>query len=174
MSPRIIPASIAIRFSHVTPHNKELFENDFHQCVQPHIDPMREWIGMQEARGHIDESEKSMMLLMAELFKKMERIEQRILGNDPDGSIPFEHQTSLFGLSYEHLQFHDELLSVNESYYAKIFIPVFPQHPISFFFEALDGRLGAISLMHVNDRGTWDRYTMGRERALLSELRGAQ
>lgn len=172
MSFRIIPASIAIRFSSVNDENRDYFKNDFEQCVQTHIDPIREWISIQEAKGHVDESEKNLMLLMAELFKKMDKIEQLIQGNDPYASISFENNIQIFGIGFEHIRFNEELLSVGQSYYGKIFLPVFPQHPISVYFEAIDTHTAHITHIHENDRISWDRYTMGRERSLLAEMRG--
>lgn len=172
MNLRVIPATLLYTFDHVDDHNRSHYNRDFDNLAQANTDPVKEWIALQEAKGLAQDSDKIVLQLLSEMYKKLDRIETMLSGEKPICGHTLPHSGTLQGLGYEALAFENGMLVEGRLYYAKVDMPTFPKRSIPLFFESLDNTTGHIVAMHESDRIQWDSYIISRERTMLSDAKG--
>ncbi|MDD5051941.1 MAG: hypothetical protein PHO27_04305 [Sulfuricurvum sp.] len=169
---RLVPAVIDIVYEEIT-GEVDRFEREFNEIGETDEDSIGQWIKHAKVRGETDESDYMMLNLMAELYRKLEKIEQ-ILAKGGVQRVPLSSNASIESIGLEHLKLSSESFEIGKHYYGRIEMATFPKREIAFFFEALDTSLAKITKIHVRDRQEWGYYMTARERAMIRQMKGLE
>jgi len=169
---RLVPTSIDIVYEEVG-GNTDKFEREFDQISENEENSVGQMIKHAKMRGDADESTILMLNVMAELYRKMEKIEQ-LLSNGASKYLQLSSEALIKHIGLEHFKLSAECLEVGTNYYGRIEIGTFPKREIAFFFEAVEPSLAKIKNIHLRDREAWEYYMMACERAMIRQMKGLE
>jgi hypothetical protein len=131
------------------------------------------WLKSPKIRKASEESDPVLLNLLIELHRKIDKLTHTITSNT-SLLLTLEHSNSLNAIGHGYIQFAADVLSPKQCYYARIAMPTFPQRHIPLFFEAIDGSIGKITMMHEDDENDWSAYMMACERAMIRQKKGSE
>lgn len=169
---RLVQATIDLSYEEAQGES-EKFEREFNQIGEAEENSITQGIKHVKVRGELDETNALMLNIMAELYRKMEKIEQ-ILTNGKLNRLELSSQGLIESIGLEHFKLSSELLESGKHYYGRIEIATFPKREIAFYFEALEPSLAKIEKIHVRDKEAWGYYMTACERVMIRQMKGLE
>lgn len=169
---RLVKAMIDLSFEEVA-GNSEKFEREFNQIGEAEENSITQGIKHAKTRGDLDETNALMLNIMAELYRKMEKIEQ-ILTKGQTNRIQLASEGFIESIGLEHFRLNTETLEPGKRYYGRVEIATFPKREIGFYFEALEPALARIETIHVRDKEAWGHYMTACERVMIRQMKGLE
>jgi hypothetical protein len=169
---RLVPASIDLSYEEIVDNN-EKFEREFNQIGEAEENSITQGIKHVKVRGELDEVNALMLNIMAELYRKMEKIEQ-ILTKGKLNRIELASEGFIESIGLEHFKLNSEVLESGKHYYGRIEIATFPKREIAFYFEAMEPSLAKIEKIHVRDEEAWGYYMVACERLMIRQMKGIE
>ena len=168
-APRLVKAPISLLFSEANV-DKEAYEREYQKLSESDEDPISQWLKLAKARGETRESDPILLELIVELHRKIDALEMFIKNELPQ-RLSLTTKSEIEAIGFEHFALEDTILVPKEIYYGRIDMPVYPQHDVPVFFQAVDEKLAKILKMHERDEKEWNAYITARERILIRESR---
>lgn len=168
---RLVDAFFDIKFDKFE-KNKTAFMEEFDTLSKDSIDPINEWIRHQKANGNTDETDKILLKLIVELHKKVDMLYKKLDGNHADTYLNLTDKSHIISIGYGYFKIKDEKFDINNKYYGRIFLPVFPKREVPVVFIAKSKSIASIDKMSFSDEKDWDSYVSQRERELIREMKG--
>lgn len=151
--------------------NSEVFEKEFNSISEHDDDAIGQWLRSAKAKGDTSESDPAVLHLIVELYRKMDRLENLILGNAPK-RFPLAMSGVIEKIGLEHFELSQPLLESGKLYYGRVELPVLPRRETPFYFEALSPTLAKITRIHIKDTNEWAVYMTARERSMIRHMKG--
>ena len=151
--------------------NSEGFEKEFNSISEHDDDAIGQWLRSAKAKGDTSDSDPAVLHLIVELYRKMDRLENLILGT-ASKRLPLAMNGIIEKIGLEHLQLSQPLLETGKLYYGRVELPVLPRRETPFYFEALSPTLAKITRIHIKDTNEWAVYMTARERSMIRHLKG--
>lgn len=169
---RLVDTSLELVFD-VSDTNLNEYEKEFNMIAKDDADAIGQWLRSAKAKGDTGDSDPVMLSLMAELYRKMDRLESLIVGNQNTRKpLGFKSEVSRIGVDCFELS--QPLLEVSQNYYGRMVLPMLPQHETLFFFEALTPVLAKVTRIHTKNENEWGVYVAALDRALIRHLKGLE
>ena len=169
---RVVEASLEITFD-LLEVDPEGFEKEFNSISEHDDDAIGQWLRSAKTKGDTSESDPAVLHLIVELYRKMDRLENLILGNAPKRlALGMKGMIEKIGL--EHLELSEPLLETSKYYYGRVELPVLPRRETPLYFEAISPTLAKITRMHLKDSNEWAVYMTARERSMIRHLKGLE
>lgn len=165
-----IDTILSSNYENITIDNDKLFKDDFHSLSEYNEDYIGEWVRLARAKREVDEGDELVLKLLVELHKKIDKLEASIK-NKEKKSLILKGCCNVTSIHYEYIKV-DIALTIEQKYYFKVIMPVFPKREIPMFLEAINEDTLKISLMHNKDTNDWDSYVASRQRANIREQKG--
>lgn len=169
---RLVEASLEIVYD-LLEVNSDEFEKEFNGISEHDDDAIGQWLRSAKVKGETSESDPAVLHLIVELYRKMDRLENLILGNAPK-RIPLGMSATIEKIGLEHFELSQPLLETSKLYYGRVELPVLPRRETPLYFEALSPTLAKITRMHVKDTNEWAVYMTARERSMIRHLKGLE
>lgn len=167
--PRLVKAPISLVFSEADV-DKEAYEREYQKLSESDEDPISQWLKLAKARGETKESDPVLLELIVELHRKIDALEM-LIKNEVPKRLSLTTKCEIDSVGFEHFALKDALLEPNKIYYGRIDMPVYPQHDVPVFFQAVDERVVSILKIHERDEKEWNAYMTARERILIREAK---
>lgn len=167
---RLIDAALTIVFENVAA-DAEGFEREYSRMCESEDDAIGQWLRIAKAKGETSESDPVVIHLLAELYRKMDRLENLLLHNAPQ-RLTLTQGGEIGRIGFEHFEMREPLLTPGGHYYGRLELPVHPRRECALYFEALSPVLARISRIHPRDESDWSAYMMARERMMIRHLKG--
>lgn len=169
---RFVPTFLTIVYE---PSNLEnmTFMQEYYALLQFNDDPLGLWLKSPKIRKASEESDPVLLKLLIELHRKIDNL-THVMSSDKPLHLPLSHETKLKAIGHGYIQFSSDVLTPNETYYARIDMPTFPKRQIPLFFEAIAQNVGKIVMMHEDDEQDWSTYMVACERAMIRQMKGNQ
>lgn len=133
-------------------------------------DAVGEWLKLAKARGETSESDQVVLTLLIELHRKIDSLSAYVKGEKLE-YLNLDFQANVNGIGYEYFRIEENLFEENREYYGRVKMPIFPRREIPLFFKAITKQEAKISFLHERDEKDWNAYLVGRERAMIRELK---
>lgn len=172
MNIRLISAPISIAYSEVD-GNEDAFAREYEKTSQVNGDPVSQWLKVAMARGETEESDKVVLNLLIELYRKVDSIDKQ-LKNEASPLIKLQNEAEIESIGYNHFKIVNAVLQDGTSYYGRVDMPMHPKRDISIYFKAIDSSLAEITKIHTRDDKEWSTYLVSRERTLIREMKEAK
>lgn len=169
---RLVPAILEISFDRITEQNGN-YEREYESLSENDEDVLGQLLRTTNIRGGISESDPLVLHVLAELYRKMERLEQ-LLTNTAPHREPLAYKGDIEGIGFEYFKLSAPMLVAKERYYGRLELPVHPRRETPLFFEAVDERIAKIVRIHPRDENAWSGYMTARERAMIRHLKGRE
>jgi len=169
---RLVQATIDLSYEEVLDNN-EKFEHEFNLIGVAEENSITQGIKHAKVRGELDETNALMLNIMAELYRKMEKIEQ-ILSKGKLNRLELSSQGLIESIGLEHFKLSSESLEVGKHYYGRMEIATFPKREIALYFEAVEPSLAKIETIHVRDKEAWGYYMTACERVMIRQMKGLE
>ncbi|MCK9371728.1 MAG: hypothetical protein M0P91_00905 [Sulfuricurvum sp.] len=169
---RLVPAIFEISFDRITERGGN-FEREYELLSEYDEDVLGQLLRMANVRGGISESDPIVLHLLAELYRKMDRLEH-LLTNTAPHREPLAYKGDVEGIGFEYFKLSAPMLIAKEHYYCRLELPVHPTRETPLFFEAVDETIGKILRIHPRDENAWSGYMTARERAMIRHLKGRE
>lgn len=169
---RLVDASLEIAYDLIEV-DADAFEKEFNRISEHDDDAIGQWLKSAKGKGETSESDPAVLHLIVELYRKMDRLENLILGNAPK-RIPLELKATIEKIGLEHFELSQPLLEIAKLYYGRVELPVLPRRETPIYFEALSPTLAKITRIHVKDSNEWAIYMTARERSMIRHLKGLE
>lgn len=167
LATRLIKAPLKIEFSKVI-DNYDAFKMEFDLLSENNDDPIGLWLKNIRARGKIIDENEPLLQLLVELHRKIDKLNARF-DDEIREYIKLDSSCNLDSIGHNILLFRDDVLEVDQLYYSRLDIAVFPIRKMPIFFEALNQNTAKITLMHSRDIVDFDSYIASKERANIRE-----
>lgn len=167
---RLIEAPLEIVFD-CECNDAEGYAKEFLQLAEPEQDAIGQWIRVAKAKGEANTSDPLLLHLMAELYRKMDRLE-KLLMDKGSMRLPLEYTASITRIGLEYFELAQPLMSSGQSYYGRIILPSLSSKETGIFFEAISPTLARISRMRSQDSDEWGAYMRSCERAIIRKMKG--
>jgi len=168
----LIDAVMGLDFEEIA-GREDYFKQEFTTIGMSDDDAIGQWLRAAKAKGDTSESDPVVLHLIVELYRKMDRLENLILGNMPT-RIPLLNHTEIVKIGLEHFELAESVLDVSKSYYGRLDLPTHPQRETAFYFEALTPKLAKIVQIHTKASNEWCMYMRARERMMIRQLKGLE
>ncbi|MCX6061824.1 MAG: hypothetical protein NT103_06210 [Campylobacterales bacterium] len=169
---RLVEASLEIIYD-LREVNADEFEKEFNGISEHDDDAIGQWLRSAKVKGETSESDPAVLHLIVELYRKMDRLENLILGNAPK-RLPLGMRATIEKIGLEHFELAQPLFETSKLYYGRVELPVLPRRETPIYFEALSPTLAKITRMHVKDSNEWAIYMTARERSMIRHLKGLE
>lgn len=169
---RLVQATIDLDYEEVV-DSTERFEREFNEISQSEESLMTQGIKHAKIRGEVDEANALIINMMAELYRKMDKIEQ-ILIKGKLNRISLSSHGFIDGIGQEYFKLNSECLESGKHYYGRLEIATFPKREIAFYFEAVEPSLAKIEKIHVGDKEAWGYYMTACERMMIRQMKGLE
>ncbi len=153
--------------------NSDGFEKEFNAISEHDDDAIGQWLRSAKTKGDTSDSDPAVLHLIVELYRKMDRLENLILGNAPK-RLPLGMSGVIEKIGLEHFELSQPLLETSKLYYGRVELPVLPRRETPFYFEALSPTLAKITRIHVKDANEWAVYMTARERSMIRHMKGLE
>ena len=167
---RLVDASLEIGYD-LLEGNEDTFEKEFNGISEHDNDAIGQWLRSAKVRGDTSESDPVVLHLIVELYRKMDRLENLILGKTTN-RIVLGMNGTIEKIGLEHFELSEPLLETSKLYYGRVELPVLPRRETPLYFEALSPTLAKIVQMHSKDESEWGVYMRARERMMIRQLKG--
>ncbi len=167
---RLIEAPLEIVFD-FEQNNAEGYAREFSQLAESEQDAIGQWIRVAKAKGETSESDPLLLHLMAELYRKMDRLEKLLTDSGPRRLI-LEQTAKINRIGLEHFELDQPQMDVGKSYYGRLVLPSLSSKETGIFFEAVSPTLARMSRIRTQDADEWVAYMRARERAMIREMKG--
>ncbi len=164
---RLIKTPLKIEFSKVL-GDYDKFKFEFDLLSENNDDPIGLWLKNMRARGKVIDENEPLLQLLVELHRKIDKLNARF-DNETREYLKLDHIYNLDSIGHNILVFKDDVLEINELYYSRLDIAVFPIRKMPIFFESIDKNIAKITLMHSRDIVDFDSYIASKERANIRE-----
>ena len=168
-TPRLVKAPISLVLSEADV-DKEAYEREYQKLSESDEDPISQWLKLAKARGETRESDPILLELVVELHRKIDTLEMFIKNEIPK-RLSLTTKSEIDAIGFEYFELKDAILEPQKIYYGRIDMPVYPQHDVPVFFQAVDTKLVKILKMHERDEKEWGAYMTARERVLIREAK---
>ena len=166
---RLVPANLDIVFEEALGRESE-FLREFDKLSGNEDDPLGAWIKRAKAKGDTKESDQVILTLLVELHRKFDELNAYIK-NEKFIKLELAQSGVLEGINFENFRIKEAKFKNGESYYGRIFMPIFPKRDVAIFFEALDEKTAKITRINESDESDYNGYVTARERAMIRELK---
>ena len=166
---RLVPANLDIVFEEAGDRESE-FLREFDKLSGNEDDPLGVWIKRAKAKGDTKESDQVILTLLVELHRKFDELNAYIK-NEKFVKLELAQSSVLEGINFENFRIKEAKFKSGESYYGRIFMPIFPKRDVAIFFEALDEKTAKITRINESDESDYNGYVTARERAMIRELK---
>nr|WP_314179350.1 hypothetical protein [uncultured Campylobacter sp.] len=166
---RLVPANLDIVFEETSERERE-FLREFDKLSGNEDDPLGAWIKRAKAKGDTKESDQVILTLLVELHRKFDELNAYIK-NEKFVKLELAQSSMLDGINFENFRIKEAKFKSGESYYGRIFMPIFPKRDVAIFFEALDEKTAKITRINESDESDYNGYVTARERAMIRELK---
>ena len=166
---RLVPANLDIVFEEADNRESE-FLREFDKLSGNEDDPLGAWIKRAKAKGDTKESDQVILTLLVELHRKFDELNAYIK-NEKFIKLELAQSSVLDGINFENFRIKEAKFKSGESYYGRIFMPIFPKRDVAIFFEALDEKTAKITRINESDESDYNGYVTARERAMIRELK---
>ncbi len=163
----LVEAPISISFSKSC-LDMEKFTREYHKLGQTDGGELSKWLKATKMRGEANDSDPVLLHLMIELHKKIDNLEKLIKHEVPN-NLKLESIFDIDSIGFEHFKLSQEILVVDEKYYGRLDMPIYPKRDIGIFFQAITPSLAQIIKIHDRDQSAWNLYLRARERVLIRE-----
>lgn len=167
---RLVQATIDLSYEEVLDNN-EKFEHEFNQIGVAEENSITQGIKHVKVRGELDETNALMLNIMAELYRKMEKIEM-LLSKGKLNRLELSSQGLIESIGLEHFKLSSDTLEIGKHYYGRMEIATFPKREIALYFEAIEPSLAKIENIHVRDKEAWGYYMTACERVMIRQMKG--
>ena len=168
-TPRLVKAPISLVLSEADV-DKEAYEREYQKLSESDEDPISQWLKLAKARGDTRESDPILLELVVELHRKIDALE-RFMKNEIPKRLSLTTKSEIDAIGFEYFELKDAILEPKKIYYGRIDMPVYPQHDVPVFFQAVDTKLVKILKIHDRDEKEWGAYMTARERVLIREAK---
>lgn len=169
---RLVNAFLELKFDKFE-KNDIKFNQEFESLSKDSVDPINEWVRRQKANGNADETDKILLDLIVQLHKKVDILMQKIDNKEDNRYIDLCGDSDIISIGYEYFQISDDKFEIDQKYYGRILLPVFPKRMVPVIFTANTTNMASITKMSFGDEKDWDSYVSQRERELIREMKGA-
>lgn len=169
---RLVQATIDLSYE-VVEDNGEKFEREFNQIGETEENSITQGIKHAKVRGELDDTNTLMLNIMAELYRKMEKIEQ-LLTNGKVNRLELSMKGLIEGIGLDHFKLSSDQLESGKHYYGRLEIATFPKREIALYFEAVNPSLAQIEKIHVRDKEAWGYYMTACERVMIRQMKGLE
>ncbi len=169
---RLVEASLEITYD-LLEGNEDTFEKEFNRNDEHNDDAIGQWLRSAKVKGDTSESDPLVLNLIVELFRKMDRLENLILGKTSN-RIALKINTAIEKIGLEHFELSQPILETSKFYYGRVELPNLLHRETPMYFEALSPTLAKITRMHVKDSNEWAIYMTARERSMIRHLKGLE
>ena len=169
---RYVEAPLTIEFSLLS-ENPEEFEREYQTLALNNDDAVGQWLKKAKARGETAESDPVLLQLLIELHRKIDSLEAYIKDEVPP-RLELSKIAKIEAIGFDGFKLKEAALVADESYYARVDLPVHPRRDVAIIFKALNEKEADIVKMHAEDEKEWSAYLTARERVLIRELREKQ
>ena len=166
---RFIEAPLDIVFE----EDNSSFKEEFNKLGAEMNDPIGQWIKLAKARGDTKETDPVLLELIVQLHRKVDELSALIKGEDKN-LLKLKYSAKIEAINFDYFKLSENILKINQKYYGRIFLPVFPKREIAIYFEGIEANIAKITLMHDKDRKDYDSFIMARERAIIREIKAKQ
>jgi hypothetical protein len=166
---RLIPAPLNICYS-IADQNCEAYEREYQLLSESDDDPIGQWLKIAKAKGETKDSDPVLLNLLVELHRKVDELAQLVKNETPQ-RVELSNSTEIESIGFEHFQLKEPKLKVDQLYYGRIEMPIFPKRDVPVWFIALDERTAKIKRLHERDEKEWNSYVTARERAMIREMK---
>lgn len=157
---RIIFGGISLALSQVEDLEENAFIQEYFRLNQQEEGGIDRWLKLAKGRDY--DGDEVMLELLLEVYKKLERIEQK-LNKDSSNLKPLEIERLTHSIGHGVLCF-DKELQEGGLYYGRMDLPVFPNKLIPFFMQMLTPTIGKIVKMGQTHIKAYDSYVVECER----------
>jgi hypothetical protein len=157
-----VNTAIDIEFQEIT-HGAEVYEMEFERFSGTDSDPISQWVKRARAKGDFDSSDDTLMFLIVELHRKVDKL-AKIVTNEMPELIHLQSKSVVELGWYEELCIINDDFNAGSKYYARLKLPTFPSREVPMFLEATDTKSAKIMKIHERDRKDWDSYLVTKER----------
>jgi len=165
--PRLVKAPIEIEFDLLSA-NQKAYEREYQRLNETDNDPVGQWIKMAKAKGETSDSDDVVLKLLVELHRKIDRL-TAIVNQEESKNIELPYHALIDSIGFEHFSFEKPTLQINEIYYGRVLMPIFPQKDVPVIFRAVESTLAQIIKIHHADEKEWAAYVTARERIMIRE-----
>lgn len=169
---RLVEASLEIAYD-LLEGSEDAFEKEFNSISEHDDDAIGQWLRSAKVRGDASESDPVVLNLIVELYRKMDRLENLMLGKTSN-RIALGMNGRIEKIGLEHFELSEPLLETSKLYYGRVELPVLPRRDTPLYFEALSPTLAKIIRIHVKDSNEWAVYMTARERSMIRHLKGLE
>lgn len=169
---RLVEASLEITYD-LLEGNEDTFEKEFNRNDEHNDDAIGQWLRSAKVKGDTSDSDPLVLNLMVELFRKMDRLENLILGKTSN-RIALKINGAIEKIGLEHFELSQPILETSKFYYGRVELPNLLHRETPMYFEALSPTLAKITRMHVKDSNEWAIYMTARERSMIRHLKGLE
>lgn len=131
---------------------------------------IEKWLKLSKGRDY--EGDEVMLELLVEVYKKLERLEQK-LSIQQSPLLDLSQRVQTHSIGHGVLCFESEL-EVGRSYYARFDLPVFPSKIIPLFFTMLTPKIAKIIKIGTMHNQSYDSYVVECERMEIRSRRGGE
>ena len=169
---RYVQAPLTIEFSPLS-KNREEFEREYQTLAINNDDAVGQWLKKAKAKGETAESDPVLLQLLVELHRKVDALEAYIKDEVPE-RLELDNIAKIEAIGFEYFKLKEPVLKSDETYYARIDLPVHPRRDVAIIFKALNAKEADIVKIHAEAEKEWSSYLTARERILIRELREKQ
>lgn len=169
---RLVKATINLSYEEMG-EGEERFEHEFNQIGEAEENSITQGIKHAKVRGELDETNALMLNIMAELYRKIEKIEL-ILTKGKLNRLDLASEGLIESIGLDHFKLNSEQLEIGKRYYGRLEIATFPKREIAFYFEAEEPSLARIEKIHVRDKEAWGYYMTACERVMIRQMKGLE
>ena len=163
---RIVRCGIGIELEEVEEIGGQSLQ-EFDHLNQLEESGLDRWIRFVCGRDY--EGDEVMLGLLVELYKKLDRLEKRLLKEDC-GMLKLAQKTQVHHIGHQILCVQDELVK-GKIYYGRIDLPVFPYQVIPLYLQMLTENIGRVIKMGASHTRSYDSYVVECERMEIREKR---
>ncbi len=167
---RFVPAFLKVTFELGSAEDMP-FLQEYYGLMQLNDDPLGLWLKSAKVRKEQEKSDQVLLKLLVELHRKIDKLTHQLTSDKPL-YLELCNSGNLEAIGHGYIRFDSGVLSPKQSYYARIDMPTFPKRNIPIFFEAIDERIGQITMMHDDDKEDWSSYMVACERVMIRQMKG--
>lgn len=169
---RLVTATIDLVYEEVSA-DAERFEREFNEISEAEENSITQGIKHIKSRGELDETNLLILNVLAELYRKMDKIEYMLIhGNSK--RLPLSSSAAIESIGLDHFKVSSDVLESGKHYYGRLEIATFPRREIAFYFEAVEPSLAKIENIHVRDKEAWGYYMVACERIMIRQMKGLE
>ncbi|BCX80135.1 hypothetical protein [Campylobacter sp. 19-13652] len=169
MSIRLVPAMLEVCLE-LDAVAKEQHLMEYNSLSFSEEDPLGAWLKRARAKGETKNTDEVLLNLLVHLHRKIDVLSEAVSGVKREFKS-LAMSAIINEVGFEYVGFGDEILSVDEKYYMRFELPVFPKRQIAMYLKACDKRVAKIELMHDDDVSDWDGFVASKEREMIRMIK---